>query len=184
MHFINRASFTEAPLTILSTLNLQERDKWLNYKNYLLNKTGEAVNRPESKWYNDAIRDPLLLLFNSNCAYCGDYADKNNDGEVDHFIPISNDSSAELIYNRDNYIWACHSCNNKKRNKFPIINPCIKIETDQIFINSASGRYLIYNDASTELKYKFEQTEIFTYINGKIFPQRRKNVISKFEIFL
>jgi len=181
MHFTNRHSFANAPTDELNQLHLDEQQKWLDYKEWLITKTPPVVRKPASKWTKDSVRKPLTELFKNNCAYCGNYSDKNHDGEVDHFFPKELDTTATLIYAWDNYVWACHSCNNKKRNHYPIIDPCDLNETAEIYFHSLDGRYLVYSKASDDIKTKFKLTEEQTYINGKKCPERRKNIFNQLE---
>ncbi len=181
MHFTDRTKFVSAPLAELNQLHLEEQPKWLAFKTWLKSKGTPIVNKPSGKWTKDSIRDPLTSLFKNNCAYCGDYSDKNNDGEVDHFFPKELDTTASFIYAWDNYVWACHSCNNKKRSHHPLINPCDKNETNEVYLHSLDGRYLVYSKASFDIKAKFKLTEEQTYVNGKKCPQRRRNVKKQLE---
>lgn len=181
MHFIDRTIFANAPIAELNQLHLEEQPKWLAYKAWLITKGVPIVNKPSGKWTKDSIRDPLTLLFKNNCAYCGDYSDKNNDGEVDHFLPKEIDSTASFIYAWDNFVWACHSCNNKKRSHHPLINPCDENETNEIYLHAVDGRYLVYSKASNDIKAKFKLTEEQTFINGKNCPQRRRNINKQLE---
>lgn len=181
MHFVDRNTFANAPTVELSQLHLDEQQKWLDYKDWLNTKVPPPVNKPTSKWTRDSVRNPLTKLFKNNCAYCGNYSDKNNDGEVDHFYPKELDTTANLIYAWNNYVWACHSCNNKKRNHYPLINPCDANETAEIYFHSSDGRYLVYSNASNDIKAKYKLTEEQTYINGKKCPERRKNIYKQLE---
>lgn len=174
MHFINRALFATAPTGILNQLHVDEQPIWLQYKNWLNTKIPPTVPKPSSKWTRDTIRDPLTELFRNNCAYCGIYTDKNHDGEVDHFFPKELDTQGDSIYSWDNYVWSCHSCNNKKRSNYPLINPCNENETKEIYFHSADGRYVVKSTANQDIKDKFQLTEQKTYLNGKRSPDRRK----------
>src|ERR1700722_8336750 len=140
MHFVDRTLYLNPPTARLAILQTEEKPKWLAYKACVKTKCKPAVPMPASKWNEDAIRIPLVKLFNFNCAYCGAYSDYNNDGEVDHFLPKALDDQADHIYSWDNYVWSCHSCNNLKRNNFPVLNPCIKQEMEVIYFNYLDGR--------------------------------------------
>ncbi len=191
MHFLDRAVFQNAPVDELTQLDTDERQKWLDYKEYIAQKAlkrrnpdmpePEIVSKPGSLWNRDSIRIPLRNFFEYNCAYCGSYCDQERDGEVDHFFPKSLDINAEKIYSLDNFVWSCHSCNNKKRDYFPVLNPCCKNEMDKLIFNPVNGNYdlLDHENQSAENIDKYERTVLKTFINGKEKPKTRK-LIYKF----
>ncbi len=176
MHFIDRTLFTIAPHAELLIFQKSEQPKWIAYKNYLISKTPPIVREPASKWNGIAIKTPLATMFHFNCCYCGNYSDTNNDGEVDHFLPKALDVAAMQIYSWDNYVWACHPCNNKKRNHYPLLNPCNLIEIEEIYFHSADGRYECYGKANNDIQTKYKLTDSQTFMNGKVAPQRRRNI--------
>ncbi|MBX7227915.1 MAG: HNH endonuclease [Chitinophagales bacterium] len=173
MHFVDRTLFLDAPLADLAAIEALEKPKWLAYKNWINTGTGTRVVKPSGKWTHDSIRNPLTNLFKNNCAYCGGYSDKQNDGEVDHFFPKEKDTTGDYIYNWDNYVWACHSCNNLKNDNYPLINPCNKSEMAEIYFHHSDGRYLIKAAATQDLQDKYKLTDLKTFINGKIHPKKR-----------
>lgn len=189
MHYFNRGLFASSPVKELEILHKKEQSKWLSYKLFLKlkkeykDKPGtipkpKNVNKPSNFWVHDSIRLPLILFFESNCAYCGIYSDKNSDGEVDHHFPNALDSKAEKIYSWDNYVWSCHSCNNKKNNYSPLLDPCLKNEMDCIIFSPTTGKYdiNIKVKVSADIIDKYERTVIYTFINGKKRPNSRKLV--------
>lgn len=181
MHFVDRKTYGNPIEAHLLKIHKEEQPKWLNYKTWLIHKGIPIINKPSSKWTHNDIRNPLTNLFKNNCAYCGNYSDKDNDGEVDHFLPKEIDTKADYIYSWDNYVWACHSCNNKKRSNYPILNPCDNNEIRYIYFHHLDGRYLVFAGAPSDIKDKFLLTEQKTYINGKKFPQRRRTISKQLE---
>ena len=73
-------------------------------------------------------------------------------------------------------MWSCHSCNNKKNNYYPILDPCLKNEMDCIIFSPTTGKYdiNIEANASDDVIDKYERTVIYTFINGKKRPNSRK----------
>jgi hypothetical protein len=55
-------------------------------------------------------------IFDLECAYCGIRVDRE---EIDHFLPKS--KFPYLSYCYDNYIFSCHTCNQKKGDFYPKI---------------------------------------------------------------
>jgi len=176
MHYIDRSKFKNAPIDILAKYHKIEQQKWLNYKN-------NKINKPDSKWNNDIIRNPLATMFFNNCGYCGINTTPKHDGEIDHFYPIEKDVNAEKIYKWNNYVWSCPRCNRKKSNNFPILNPCDLNEVKYIYIDEYSGKYLVLtNKTPIEIIEKHKNTVEWTYINGKNNPEKRKRLISDLKI--
>ena len=76
--------------------------------------------RPPDKRWRD-FHGNLSQVFNSLCGYCEEF-DK---GEVDHFRPKK--LFPELVYQWANWVFACHTCNQLKSEKWPsqgYIDPC------------------------------------------------------------
>lgn len=85
-----------------------------------------------------AYRDQLASDFNHRCGYCDDRdAPRAASFEIDHFVPQTVDS--DKITDYANLVYACKSCNNAKRAKWPTndkalpnngkegwIDPCLK----------------------------------------------------------
>lgn len=75
--------------------------------------TGIAVQK-EYKNY----REQLKKDFNCRCGYCDDRdVPRAERFEIDHFVPQKVDPSREADYS--NLVYACRSCNNSKRAKWP-----------------------------------------------------------------
>lgn len=69
------------------------------------------------KDYN-AYREQLASDFNHRCGYCDDRdVPRAASFEIDHFVPQTIDSSKVTDY--ANLVYACKSCNNAKRDKWP-----------------------------------------------------------------
>lgn len=67
-------------------------------------------------------KDDLRIDFHQRCGYCGDHDFfRDTFYEVDHFVPKSLDETRELDYS--NLVYACRSCNNSKRAKWPTKDP-------------------------------------------------------------
>ena len=183
MHFVNRSQYKNAPITELAELHKQQQPEWLRYKNWLATKQPPEAKKPGNFWTLKRIKNPLMQLFKNNCGYCGEYAGEKNSGEVDHFFPKEADIGAEFIYAWDNYVWACHSCNNLKRNHYTLINPCCEEETNEILFIS-DGRYKVRDTADEKIQEKFALTETKTWINGNNYPRRRRNINQFMEVAL
>lgn len=167
MHFVDRKKHKNAPLLALTLLHAKEQPKWLAYKA----KTRKST--PSNEWRPTTINS-LPNLFYFNCGYCGIYTDTSNDGEVDHHLPIARDHSAIYVYDWSNYVWACHSCNNKKRNNYPVLNPCCSTEMNAIYFHAADGRYLYLPNTSQRISDIFDETIKWTFMNGKNRPASRE----------
>lgn len=67
-------------------------------------------------------QEQLRADFNCRCGYCNDRDTPRSERfEIDHFIPQKVDSSLKTVYS--NLVYACRSCNNSKRAKWPTNNP-------------------------------------------------------------
>lgn len=65
-----------------------------------------------------AYRSQLKTDFNCRCGYCDDRdAPRAYSFEIDHFVPQTIDGTKVTEYS--NLVYACKSCNNAKRNKWP-----------------------------------------------------------------
>lgn len=91
--------------------------------------------------HHRAHRDDLILDFKERCGYCNDWDYyKTTYYEIDHFIPeyvlktISNTEYSNLVY-------ACRSCNNSKRAKWPSGDELISIVGDEGFIDPCNKTY-------------------------------------------
>lgn len=174
MHFIDRKIIVNPPIKKLNDFNLKYKDKWIAYKLAIANGTKPVPAKPPSSWLHDDIRNPLESLFLNTCGYCGIHTKIGSDGEVDHHLPIDLDANADNIFNWENYIWACHSCNNGKRNNYPFLNPCLEADMNHIYFHSSDGRYLYYKDSPDIIKTKFEITDKYSNINYTQRNNRRK----------
>lgn len=173
MHFHDRTLIQNPPIAIVNQLSGEEKQKWLDYKAYKEDNNLPVVKKPSGKWTDDAIRKPLMNFFYKNCCYCGIYTDDNHQGEVDHHFPKELDVSADKIYLWENYVWSCHSCNNKKRSHYPVLDPCVKTEMDALEYIDYLGKYKIKDGSNQDLKDKFKITHEWTFINGHNIPKKR-----------
>ncbi len=174
MHFINRESFTEAPVKKLAEFNEKKKQEWANYNSARISNLKPLPSRPPSLWLHDDIRSPLKKLFLKNCGYCGIHADQGRDAEVDHFHPTSKDENADFVFDWNNYIWSCPACNGMKSNEFPFLNPTSIDDTKHIYFNNSDGRYLLYRNAPESIISKYKLTDDKSNLNDKNRPARRK----------
>lgn len=76
-----------------------------------------SIDVPVQRDYRK-YRNQLAADFNNCCGYCGDMDKPRAEHfEIDHFVPQKMDSSMSTTYS--NLVYACHSCNNAKRAKWP-----------------------------------------------------------------
>jgi len=176
MHFINRDGFEEAPLAKLTEFNNNSKEAWAIYNTARINKTKPLPAKPSSSWNHNDIRYPLRKLFLKNCGYCGVHTDIGNDAEVDHFFPTSLDGSASHVFNWNNYIWSCPSCNGQKGSKYPFLNPTLEDEVKHIYFHSPDGRYLLSITSPDEIISKYNLTQQHSDLNSKNKPDNRKYI--------
>ena len=81
-------------------------------------RTTEIVAQSDYRKFREQLRKD----FNCRCGYCDDRDIPRAEGfEIDHFVPQKVDSSLGTVYS--NLVYACRSCNNSKRAKWPTNNP-------------------------------------------------------------
>lgn len=137
-----------------------------------------------------AHRADLIIDFKARCGYCNDVnIYRIASFEIDHFIPKKRNKKPFLTIKSDtdysNLVYACKSCNNAKRNKWPtndektpnngtqgFIDPCeadydqqlIRLPNGQIRANTTLGNW-IYKELKLdkpqhEIIYNLEQLDI------------------------
>lgn len=82
-------------------------------------RDGHGTKPSDSKWRD--FHTNVSGAFFSLCGYC----EETCKGEVDHFRPKS--KFPELVYKWNNWILACHVCNQKKSDHWPTVgyvDPC------------------------------------------------------------
>lgn len=90
--------------------------------------------------YRD-YRDNLRADFNNRCGYCNDLdASRKEYFEIDHLVP------QKIMVNKknndyQNLVYACHSCNNAKRKKWPSGDENIPIVGDKGWIDPCTEEY-------------------------------------------
>ena len=90
--------------------------------------------------YRD-YRDNLHADFNNRCGYCNDLdAPRKEYFEIDHLVP------QKIMVNKknndyQNLVYACHSCNNAKRKKWPSGDENIPIVGDKGWIDPCTEEY-------------------------------------------
>lgn len=87
------------------------------------------------------IRDALLNLFHSKCAYCESLLDPQTNYTTDRFRPHSGAVNLDGSFDPDHYWWlayewfniypVCEVCNSMKGNRFPIAGHRAKIKAEQ-----------------------------------------------------
>ena len=99
------------------------RDKYTpRWVRYYRNGTGRKPS--DSKWRR--FHPDLWNVFFGICGYC----EQECKGEVEHFRPKSR--FPERVYEWENWVLACHVCNNMKSGKWPAggyVDPCAKSRT-------------------------------------------------------
>ena len=100
----------------LQAIQMQYTPKWVAF---YPERTGDEPK--DTQWQK--FSDDLAISFRGACGYCEEYCI----GEVDHFKPKS--KFPGLVYEWSNWVFACHSCNANKWNKWPgrgYVNPCAR----------------------------------------------------------
>ena len=174
MHYINRQEFTEAPTAKLANFVATYKAAWAEYNHARINEIKPLPPKPPPLWLHADIRKPLKKLFLKNCGYCGTHTDEGNDAEVDHFHPTSKDETAEYVFEWTNYIWSCHSCNGRKSNNFPFLDPCSEEDMKHIYFHAYDGKYLLFKAAPDPINAKYQLTESKSNLNSKNRPAKRK----------
>ena len=103
-------------------------------------------------------KDDLIVDFRNRCGYCG-APDKWRTSwyEIDHFVPkdyikIATDLDEQTY---KNLVYACRSCNNAKRSKWPTERPDVHNDGNKGFVDPCEVEYDSY---------------FFRDENGSIFP--------------
>ena len=173
MHFVDRQNFSDAPLAKLQEFNNNHKAAWASYNTARINGTTRPA-RPGSAWLDTEITTPLKKMFLKNCGYCGIHADTGRDAEVDHFFPTSADASANHVFDWENYVWSCPSCNGMKSNNHPFLNPCSADEMQHVYFHAKDGRYFLFGSAPNPVKERYDLTKGKSNLNLKNRCARRK----------
>ncbi len=147
MHWVDRGPEPGSLAGIRGTYT----PRWIEYYG---NRLG---GRPtDSRWRN--FIDELRQAFAGICGYCEEF-DK---GEVDHFRPKS--TFPDLVYEWSNWIFACHTCNQAKSDKWPTegyIDPCAESESNRpenyFTFNTRNGAIVPLRDLDTGTFEKAQQ---------------------------
>lgn len=121
----------------------------------------------------NGVKDILKLENHNKCCYCGCFLkDSQNYSEIEHYRPKkdnpqNNEFNARglgyywLAAEWDNLFLSCKICNNKKGNKFPLINPKDRSISSKD-ITSEKPCLLNYteHDYVADEHFKFEEGEI------------------------
>jgi uncharacterized protein (TIGR02646 family) len=112
MHWVDRGSEPNR----LAAVRSRYTPRWVeHYRN------GTGPRPGDSRWRD--FRNDLGEVFFGLCGYC----ERASPGEVDHFRPKS--KFPELVYEWSNWVFACHTCNSAKREKWPsggYVDPCAR----------------------------------------------------------
>lgn len=98
--------------------------------------TGVSVEKDYKKY-----RSQLAADFNHRCGYCNDLDTPRKEYfEIDHFVP----KDIMIIMTDNDYsnlVYACHSCNNAKRAKWPSKNEKISFVGNEGWIDPCDAHY-------------------------------------------
>lgn len=148
MHWVNRGPEPAG----LATICARYTPRWVAYYQ------GVDGNKPSDSRWRDFL-DDLCRAFSGLCAYC----EERDKGEIDHFRPKS--KFPERVYQWSNWIFACHNCNQSKREKWPPIgyaDPCsdsIRERPENLFrFDTEPGEILPLSDLNHSLEYKAQKT--------------------------
>jgi len=99
-----------------------------------------SITRVVNK-YGDHKPD-LKIDFVSRCGYCNSHDEwKRTYYEVDHFIP-ENILTIKSLTDYSNLVYACRSCNNSKRKKWPTKDQNVPNRNNEGFIDPCEDTYL------------------------------------------
>ncbi len=97
--------------------------------------------RTNASAYDPQRRAELREDFHQRCGYCNDHdCFKDTFYEIDHFVPKSVLSTI-LPNDYSNFVYACRSCNNSKRDKWPTNNEKIHNDGKVGFLDPCSEEY-------------------------------------------
>jgi hypothetical protein len=95
---------------------------------------------PAKNSYRDHKPD-LKIDFQSRCGYCNSIDEwRIAYYEIDHFIP-EDILTIKSLSDYSNLVYACRSCNNAKRKKWPTKNENIPNQNDEGFIDPCDDNY-------------------------------------------
>ncbi|MCU0341434.1 MAG: TIGR02646 family protein [Spirosomaceae bacterium] len=95
-------------------------------------KTKLEIDKAESKYRHEEIKNTLKAMFHGKCAYCESQILHIDYGHIEHFRPKRNPKFRHLTFEWTNLLLACGVCNSRenKGTKFPeeaengpLINP-------------------------------------------------------------
>ena len=113
MHWVDRGAEPSG----LEAVRLQYTQEWIERN---------RGRRPTPRWQQ--FHSDLCRAFSGLCGYC----EEIDKGEIDHFKPTS--KFPALVYEWSNWIFSCHTCNQKKSNKWPAggyVDPCAASESER-----------------------------------------------------
>jgi uncharacterized protein (TIGR02646 family) len=172
----------------------------------LRDKTPQRRSNIEEQKNYKQYRNNLILDFDGRCGYCGDRDwPRKEYFEIDHFVP--KDKMVKIKEtDYSNLVYACRSCNNSKRAKWPTgdeskpnngkigwIDPCNeeyddqfeRAETGAIVAKTELGKWMYENlklwKKQHEILWNYEQLEIISTEIEKVYQNcEDKNLLKKF----
>jgi len=144
MHYVDRG---KEPISLERVRNKYTAG-WVRFY-----RDGDGAKPTDAKWQD--YHSEMSSVFFGRCAYC----EEPDKGEVDHFRPKSKDP--HLVYEWTNWVFACHTCNNKKLQKWPTagyIDPCASSKSYRAELyfeyDTKTGEMLPKSDLSTGRRRK------------------------------
>ena len=101
----------------------------------------------KNKYRQDDIKESLANMYSNHCCYCESIIGKEyaTYGRIEHLKPKS--IFHNECYNWNNLHWSCEVCNTSYKgdnwdNNNPILDPCIDVITDYLYLDTTTGEYL------------------------------------------
>lgn len=108
----------------------------MSFRRSTPSRTVDVAVQNDYKKYRNTLRKD----FNCRCGYCDDRdAPRAERFEIDHFVPQTIDSTLENDYS--NLVYACRSCNNSKRAKWPTNNKQLPNDGQKGWIDPCDENY-------------------------------------------
>ena len=163
MHWVNRGPEPEG----LEFIRNQYTPRWVKYY-----PSKEGAKPGDSRWRD--FQGDLEKVFCGLCAYC-ETLDK---GEVDHFRPKSR--FPKLVYEWENWVFACHNCNHAKGDKWPsggYVDPCAKSKSARpenfCDFDAVTGEIVPKQGLSQARSHKAQRMIDDLHLNDRHHLQRR-----------
>jgi 5-methylcytosine-specific restriction endonuclease McrA len=135
-------SMLQAAEVKLAEIRNRDREKWIDYFE------GNRSEKPSKHWSDPIVKKALYYIFRGNCAYCGEEVIRDK-ATIDHFLPIGKTIFEDLlnnpmhcaqwltaksfyedrVYQLNNYVLSCETCNGDKGKSISFPNPCVVTES-------------------------------------------------------